>query len=42
MRALLIMLAVPTFLTGCIGGESGEPPVVGIRNMYNQDRKSVV
>ena len=38
MRALLITLTVATFVTGCIGGESGEPPVVGIRNMYNQPR----
>lgn len=38
MRALLITLAMATFVTGCIGGESGEPPVVGIRNMYNQPR----
>jgi hypothetical protein len=38
MRALLITLAVATFVTGCVGDESGEPPVVGIRNMYNQPR----
>ena len=38
MRALLITLALATLATGCIGGESGEPPVVGIRNMYNQPR----
>ena len=38
MRALLITLAFVTLFTGCVGGESGEPPVVGIRNMYNQPR----
>jgi len=38
MRALLITLALVTLGTACIGGESGEPPVVGIRNMYNQPR----
>ena len=38
MRALLITLALATLGTGCIGSESGEPPVVGIRNMYNQPR----
>ncbi len=38
MRALLITLALATLSTGCIGGESSEPPVVGIRNMYNQPR----
>jgi len=38
MRALLITLAFVTLATGCIAGESGEPPVVGIRNMYNQPR----
>jgi mono/diheme cytochrome c family protein len=38
MRALLITLALATLGTGCIGGESAEPPVVGIRNMYNQPR----
>ncbi len=38
MRALLISLAFATLIAGCIGGESGEPPVVGIRNMYNQPR----
>jgi mono/diheme cytochrome c family protein len=41
MRALLITLAFATLATGCIGGESGEPPVVGIRNMYNQPRYDV-
>jgi cytochrome c len=41
MRALLITLAFVTVATGCIGGESGEPPVVGIRNMYNQPRYDV-
>ena len=38
MRALLTTLAFVTLSTGCIGGESAEPPVVGIRNMYNQPR----
>jgi mono/diheme cytochrome c family protein len=38
MRALLITFALATLGTGCVGGESGEPPVVGIRNMYNQPR----
>ena len=38
MRALLIAVAFATVGTGCIGGESSEPPVVGIRNMYNQPR----
>jgi mono/diheme cytochrome c family protein len=35
MRALLIALVFAT-LAGCVGTESGEPPVVRIRNMYNQ------
>ena len=38
MRALLTSLLFVTLVTGCIGSESGEPPVVGIRNMYNQPR----
>jgi cytochrome c5 len=38
MRALLIVLAFATLVTGCIGAEGSEPPVVGIRNMYNQPR----
>jgi mono/diheme cytochrome c family protein len=38
MRALLITLALATLATGCVGAESGEPPIVGIRNMYNQPR----
>jgi mono/diheme cytochrome c family protein len=38
MRPLLIALAFTTLATGCIGGESGKPPIVGIRNMYNQPR----
>jgi mono/diheme cytochrome c family protein len=41
MRALLITLALATLGTGCIGGESSEPPIVGIRNMYNQPRYDV-
>jgi mono/diheme cytochrome c family protein len=40
MRALLIALVFAT-MAGCIGAESGEPPVVGIRNMYNQPRYDV-
>ena len=38
MRALLITLAFATLVTGCVGLDSSEPPVVGIRNMYNQPR----
>jgi mono/diheme cytochrome c family protein len=38
MRALLIVLALGSIAAGCIGAESSEPPVVGIRNMYNQPR----
>jgi len=38
MRALLSTLAFVILASGCIGGESTEPPVVGIRNMYNQPR----
>jgi mono/diheme cytochrome c family protein len=38
MRTLLIALALGTLAAGCIGAESSEPPVVGIRNMYNQPR----
>ena len=38
MRALSVTLLLATLATGCIGGESSEPPVVGIRNMYNQPR----
>jgi cytochrome c5 len=38
MRALLITLAFATLATGCVGLDSSEPPVVGIRNMYNQPR----
>jgi mono/diheme cytochrome c family protein len=41
MRALLITLALATLATGCIGAESTEPPIVGIRNMYNQPRYDV-
>jgi mono/diheme cytochrome c family protein len=41
MRALLITLAVMALVSGCVGGESSEPPVVGIRNMYNQPRYDV-
>jgi len=38
MRALQITLAFLTLATGCVGLDSSEPPVVGIRNMYNQPR----
>jgi mono/diheme cytochrome c family protein len=38
MRSLLITLVFAGFVAGCIGAESGEPPIVGIRNMYNQPR----
>ncbi len=38
MRLLLITLTLGGLLASCIGGESAEPPVVGIRNMYNQPR----
>ena len=35
---LLIMVALGSLAMGCIGMESEEPPIVGIRNMYNQPR----
>jgi mono/diheme cytochrome c family protein len=38
MRALSITLVFATLAVGCIGAESEEAPVVGIRNMYNQPR----
>jgi cytochrome c len=38
MRALSITLALATVSTGCVGMESEKPPIVGIRNMYNQPR----
>ena len=38
MRALLTTLVLVSSLSGCIGSESSEPPIVGIRNMYNQPR----
>ncbi|MBW2507450.1 MAG: cytochrome c [Deltaproteobacteria bacterium] len=38
MRALWITLVSATLVAGCIGAESSEPPIVGIRNMYNQPR----
>lgn len=39
MRALLVLLTLALGVTGCtIGAESSEPPIVGIRNMYNQPR----
>ena len=41
MRVLWTTLALVTLVAGCIGAESSEPPVVGIRNMYNQPRYDV-
>lgn len=39
MRPVLITLMLALLATGCtIGAESSEPPIVGIRNMYNQPR----
>jgi mono/diheme cytochrome c family protein len=38
MRSLWIALAFAVLAAGCIGAESSEPPIVGIRNMYNQPR----
>jgi len=38
MRVLLIVLALTTLAAACVGGETSEPPIVGIRNMYNQPR----
>jgi mono/diheme cytochrome c family protein len=38
MRALWTTLVFATLVAGCVGAESSEPPVVGIRNMYNQPR----
>lgn len=37
-HAVLVALAWATLATGCIGMESDKPPIVGIRNMYNQPR----
>jgi mono/diheme cytochrome c family protein len=37
-RVLLVTLVWATLATGCVGMESAEPPIVGIRNMYNQPR----
>jgi len=37
MRLLVTTLLLAT-LAGCTGMESGSPPIVGIRNMYNQPR----
>ena len=37
-NVLLIMVALGSLAMGCIGMESEEPPIVGIRNMYNQPR----
>jgi mono/diheme cytochrome c family protein len=37
MRLVLTMLVLGV-LVGCTGVESGQPPIVGIRNMYNQPR----
>jgi mono/diheme cytochrome c family protein len=38
MRGLWTTLLCGTLVAGCIGAESSEPPIVGIRNMYNQPR----
>jgi mono/diheme cytochrome c family protein len=38
MRSLWITAALAVLVTGCVGTESSEPPIVGIRNMYNQPR----
>lgn len=38
MRALPTTLVLAAIVTGCVGMESEEPPIVGIRNMYNQPR----
>ncbi len=38
MRALLSTLVLAAIVSGCVGIESEEPPIVGIRNMYNQPR----
>jgi mono/diheme cytochrome c family protein len=38
MRSLWIAVAFAVLATGCVGAESSEPPIVGIRNMYNQPR----
>jgi hypothetical protein len=38
MRARFATLVFATLVGGCIGAESTEPPIVGIRNMYNQPR----
>lgn len=38
MRSLLPALLLSALGVGCIGTETTEPPVVGIRNMYNQPR----
>ncbi len=35
--ALLIVLTLGS-LSGCVGWETDKPPIVGIRNMYNQPR----
>ena len=38
MRVLWTALVFATLVAGCIGAARSEPPVVGIRNMYNQPR----
>jgi len=37
-RVLLVTLVWATLATGCVGAETDKPPIVGIRNMYNQPR----
>lgn len=38
MRAHLTAVVLLALGAGCIGTETSEPPIVGIRNMYNQPR----
>lgn len=37
-HVLLVVVALGALATGCVGAESDKPPIVGIRNMYNQPR----
>jgi hypothetical protein len=37
-RFLLVAVAGGMLVSGCVGWETDEPPIVGIRNMYNQPR----
>jgi len=38
MRQLLTVLVFAALAEGCVGGQTTDPPVVGIPNMYNQPR----